>query len=440
MGLPFPYNPPHLDSARTSCQPQRRCPHITPNMPNSSCSNPAPPRQSFSQGRRHGYTFSKTRSDVPTTVIHPQSNLPTPTTSISGRESRNNGSHGPSGAISPRASPRQMPKRLVASMQGFRDVCEWVSKVEPGRSASEDQDYESTSGWVHPSGGEPPTAQAHLSPPKAPRSGASELDPAHIFGGVVDELTGTAVEKFGSMSLSSSRKRSISQGPEKCHKRSRLGPCQDPASAGSISDFEERDTVLAEHLGKAAPRIWPCPFFVRDRASYLSCWTRHCLLSVGDVREHLCTAHLEPIHCSVCYETFPTVRLRDTHMRSQECHFQLPVVFDGLRDSQVRDLGRQVTAEDKAPGLQARQWVKMWCIVFSCTQLPPSPFYFSQQELAVYEFRRFWARHGEHIIANVLAKHRLRQYKIENEERSLQALSSLVADRAVDRLLLSQDT
>lgn len=403
-------------------------------MHNSSCSNECPSKQSISQTRRHDYTVSITRSDVPKTLIHPQSNLPTPTTSISGRGSRKNGSFGYTGARSFRASPRQVPERVVASVQGFQGVCEWISKVEPGSFASESQDYGGTPGWRNCSEGKGTTAQEHLSTHEAPK-----LDPAHRFAGVVDELTRTAVERFRSVHVSPSRKRSISPCPEKCRKRSRLSPCQHPASAGSMSDSEDSDIILVEHPAEAAPRIWPCPFFVRDRVSYRSCWTRHCLLSLEDVREHLCSVHLEPIHCSVCYETFPTVKLRDTHMRSQECHHRLPVIFDGLRDSQVRELERQGTAK-RAPGLQARQWVKMWCIVFSCTQLPPSPFSFSQQELAVYEFRRFWKKYGQNIIAGVLEKHRLRQYQIENEERSLQALYGIVADNAVDRLLLTQDT
>lgn len=324
---------------------------------------------------------------------------------------------------------------MVAGVPGFQDVREWVSKIEPGNSAHEDQQYEGSLRWPQLLERKIPANEEQL----MSRPGASVLDPAHKFGEVVDELTRTAVERFGSVHASPSRKRSISPCTEKCRKRSRLGPCQDPTSAGSISDFEEGDVVLVEHPVEAPAQIWPCPFFVRDRTSYLSCWTRHCLLSVDDVREHLCSAHLEPIHCSVCYETFQTVKLRDSHMRRQECLHRLPTVFDGLRDSQVRELERQGAAGDKAVGLQARQWVKMWCIVFSCTQLPPSPFSFSTQELAVPEFRRFWMTHGEDIIANVLAKHKLRQYKIENEERSLQALYSLVADHAVDRLVLTQN-
>lgn len=250
----------------------------------------------------------------------------------------------------------------------------------------------------------------------------------------------TAVEKFVSTHLGPLRKRSVSPGSDKSRKRSRLSLSEDQRRDDFIFDCGQSNTAPVEHPAEAAPRIWPCPFFVRDRRLYRNCWTRHWLLSLADVREHLCTVHLEPIHCPVCYGTFPAVSLRDKHMRSQNCHFELPPGFDGLRDSQIRDLEKQGIAEDMAPGIQERQWVKMWCIVFSCTRRPQSPFCFSRQELAVYEFRRFWEMHGQHIIANFLEIHGLQQYEIENEERSLQALFSRVADHAADHLLLTNVT
>lgn len=405
-------------------------------MHNSTSTNAASLRQSITQEHCHCCTGSRTLSDVPTTLMPHQNNLLTPTTSTSGRELGNNDGHGGSNDPSSRASPRHMPE----NMQIFQGVCEWVSTVEPGNTVCEDEKYESTSEWVHLSKSRSlPAAERQLDRHKPPTSDAQLPHPAHQFAGVVDELAKTAVEGFRSVQVSPQRKRSMSPCPEKCRKRSRLGPGQDPTSAGSNSDSEERSVVLFQRPTDTAPRIWPCPFFVRDRVSYLSCWTRHCLLTLEDVREHLCSVHLEPIHCSVCFETFPTVTLRDTHMRSRDCLHQLPVIFDGLRDSQVRELQRQGKSDDKLPCLRARQWVKMWCIVFSCTQLPPSPFSFSQREFAVYEFRQFWETHGENIIADVMAKYRLQDYKIENEERSLQALYSLVADHAVDCLVVTQD-
>jgi hypothetical protein len=87
--------------------------------------------------------------------------------------------------------------------------------------------------------------------------------------------------------------------------------------------------------------------------------------------------------------------------------------------------------------LQARQWIKIWSVVFSCTQPPPSPFSLSQRELEVYKFRRFWELFGEDIIADVLAKHRLQRYEIEHEERQLDELYLAVADRAVDCVLVT---
>lgn len=409
-------------------------------MPYSSCLTSTLPQQLLSQARADGHSCPKTCTGVPPTPINPRSSLPIPTTSMSGHEAANTGSYGPLGAERLLASPTQVPKPVLASKKWFQEVCEWRSEIDLETSASDNQDYEGTSGWIHCSQMEPMTARARVSPPKATGPGSSELDPEHIFGSVVGELTRTAVEKFGSMHLSPSRKRSISPGPATCRKRSRSGSCQDSSTSGLIGASEATDPVRVTRPAQTAPRMWPCPFFVRDKDLHRSCLTRHCFLSVDEVRKHLCTEHLEPIHCSVCYKTFQTIRLRDEHMRSRECDYELPYGFDGLRDSQLRDLQKQGTVEDKATILQERQWVKLWCIVFSCTRRPQSPFSFSRQELAVYEFRRFWESHGEHIIANVLAEHGLQRYDIANEERSLEALSHLVADNAVDYLLLTHDT
>lgn len=400
-------------------------------MNNSNSPNTASLRQSVKQGTRHGRTVSTTRSNMLTTMIHPLSNLPTPAASISGNDMRHSGSRGHMGAISTRTISREIP------MRGLQDIREWASSVEAASSPSEDKGSESPMERLNLyECKNSPTAQEHLDAHSAHRPAASELDAAHEFAGRVEELTQTAVEKFHSRHMMQPRKRLLDTQSRNCRKRSRRSSRQDLAPARFTSDSEESDIVLVEHPVETAPRIWPCPFFVRDRSAHRKC-LRYALLSVSDVRQHLCSVHLEPIHCSVCYETFTTVKLRDAHMQGQECLHKLPVIFDGLRDSQVHELERQGMAEDKIPGRQERQWVKIWRVVFSCTQPPPSPFSLSQQELSVYEFRRFWKKHGETIIAEVLASHRLQQYAIANEERSLEALYSLVADSAVDRLLLT---
>lgn len=376
--------------------------------------------------------------DLPATLNHQQSSLPTPVTSIFGCEVRHSGNHSYPDAESSYASLEQILKRVGTSVRGCNDVCEWVSNIEREKSPSEDPDSGNPSDWTHLSAGRTRSlTESHMQNYETYSSGVLKFEPAHNFAGVVDELTSTAVETFHLTHTKPSRKRSMETTSEKGHKRPRLGSCQDPASAASVSETTENDTFPVEHPIESMPRVWPCPFFVRDRVSHLSCLTRHCLLSMNDVREHLCSEHLEPIHCSVCYETFSTARIRDDHMRSRKCSHRLPVIFDGIGDCQVRELQRQGSAADKIPDLQASQWIKIWSVVFSCTRPPPSLFSFSQEELRVYQFRRFWEKYGEKMIADVLEKHRLQHYNIEDEERNLDALHLLVADRAVDCLLLT---
>lgn len=126
-------------------------------------------------------------------------------------------------------------------------------------------------------------------------------------------------------------------------------------------------------------------------------------------------------------------------MRPRNCRHQLPVIFDGLRDSQVQELDRLSSATDKGPGLQERQWIKIWSIAFSCTQPPTSPFALDEGELEVYRFRRFWERHGENIIADVSANHGLQQYEIKDEERNLEVLYLLVGKHAADSVWFTQN-
>lgn len=126
-------------------------------------------------------------------------------------------------------------------------------------------------------------------------------------------------------------------------------------------------------------------------------------------------------------------------MRSWECFYRPPVAFDGITDVQVRELDEQGGAGDKISGLQQRQWLKFWQIVFPNAHPPPSPFLFTKRELKVYELRRFWNRAGEKIISDVLKQRGLQEWSIENEERNLEALYSIVSDRAADEVLTLQD-
>lgn len=259
--------------------------------------------------------------------------------------------------------------------------------------------------------------------------GALELD--HGSAAVVEKVTHAAVRRFLSLRKSLSAKRSARPCAHQSRKRQRRCSPRAQATGVSHSDSEESDFAQS----KQPMVFWPCPYFVQDREAYKSCLTRHCLLSLNDVREHLCLMHQIPIYCSVCYETFPTVTLRDSHMRSQECTWQQPKVFKGITDAQVRKLEEQVDLGDRILVLQQRHWLKFWHIVFPKIDPPASPFDFTKHELEVYEVRRFWNRAGKKITADALEPCELQEWTDGSEKRSLKALYSIISDCAVDEVL-----
>lgn len=265
--------------------------------------------------------------------------------------------------------------------------------------------------------------------------GALELDPRHASTAVVEKVTRVAVQEFWSSRKLSSAKRPAKPCAHRSRKRLRPGSRRASATSVSCSDTEDSDSVLVEKPMATESGIWPCPFFVKDRKAYASCLTRHCLLSLNDVREHLYLMHQIPTYCSVCYDTFSTVRLRDDHMGRRECDYQRPKAFDGITDAQLRALEEQVDTEDKILESQRSQWLRFWHIIFPNDDLPPSPLSFTSQELKVYELRRFWNRTGEKITSEVLEPQELQEWVNGNGERDLGTLYSLVSDCAADELL-----
>lgn len=268
--------------------------------------------------------------------------------------------------------------------------------------------------------------------------GAPELDLSDESTAVVNKVTRVAVQQYYSFRRLSSAKRPAKPRKHRSRKRPRPGSRQASATGVSYSDSEDSDAVLVEQRMATELKFWPCPFFVKDRKAYKSCLTRHCLLSLDDVREHLCLMHQIPAYCSVCYEKFLTVRLRDDHMRTLECAYRPRRPFIGITDAQVRELEEQVDIGDRILSLQQRHWLKFWQIVFPDADPPSSPFYFTRQELKVYELRRFWNQTGQKIISAVLEPHELQEWTNGNKERDLETLYSIVFDRAADEVLQLQ--
>lgn len=394
----------------------------------------------------HQSMTSKAGSDTSTNLVQDKACLHTPTTSEFGSHNGYNDAHNcpaPSPfSPSPTPLPIRVPKHEGPKGRRVQDVCNSAPDTEqrkPRRSARSSVYPSKRAHSPHDRG--PTRFEEFLDTSETYSCGVSKLDPGHQFATVVDEITSIAVKRFCSLRIHAPVAKSIDSLPRRRRKRSRLAHRKKSATVAPSSGSEVSDDILTgQRPVKVEPKVWPCPFFVKDRKSHISCLTRHCLLSIADVREHLILKHRRPLYCSVCYEVFPTDKLRDAHMRSWECvHLpEPPTVLEGITDAQVQLLEEQENSGDLVSGSQLIQWYQVWQVVFPHAQPFPWPCSFSSREFKVYELRRFWKRNGEGIISDVLREHQLQGYNIANEERNLKALFSLVADRAVDDLLLIQ--
>lgn len=280
-----------------------------------------------------------------------------------------------------------------------------------------------------------PATEEYLNTPEKYDRGAPKLPLRHDLSAVVGTLARAVVDAF-SATKPESEKASTASYRSHFRKRSRMESWKEVGNVAIHSDWEESGEVLVDQPLAAGPKVWPCPFFVKDRKFYASCLTRHCLSSMSDVRQHLILMHRLPLYCSVCYETFTTVRSRNIHMRKRQCVCLPPVELDGITYAQMRKLEDQEKAGSKVTASQHEQWYAIWRTVFSQTPPPPSPFSFTEHELEVYKLRRFWNNSGKNIVSDVLKERGLQDFVAGKGKNDLEVLYSLVVERAAQELLL----
>lgn len=286
------------------------------------------------------------------------------------------------------------------------------------------------------------TLSPELDTPETYSRTLPKLDPGHPFASqdITEKLTDIFLAEF-----SSTRRTSTASTPHASgRKRAKRSSSQPQRTTGKL---------LSGDRCKADTRFFACPYYLHNRQKHITCSTRHCLLTIHDVREHLCLEHKRPPFCPVCYEVFSTYTARDEHLRRQDCPLRSPVAIEGLTVAQLEELeemGQDEQDEDERDEaasehcetaenvLRSSQWYDVWSVVFPATPTDTVlPFLTAERESRVYEMRRFWNVHGQRIISDVLEERGMKGYSIENEERNLEALFCFVADCAVDRMMAS---
>lgn len=244
------------------------------------------------------------------------------------------------------------------------------------------------------------------------------------------ELADIAKEQFLTSCQIRPAKRYLIPWLGQTRKRPKLTKPTDHLEAFHTSEFDDGETVVVKKT-----KFFACPFYIWDK-KYTKCITRHHLLSIEDVKDHVLWDHRQPVFCPLCKQEFPSSRNRDIHIRLRNCHLNTAKTPAGITYDQDDMLNR----EERSSLSEESRWFQVWDIIFPQLEHPPSAFYTGERELSICAFRQFWMQRGEEIIAAFLQNKGCRRYSIQNEERELQAIFDLVAENVVDRIFFDSAT
>lgn len=260
-------------------------------------------------------------------------------------------------------------------------------------------------------------------PNKSPPSAHGVLDADQIS----KELADIAAKQFLSSCQSKPAKRCLVPWLKQTRKRQKLTKSFDHLEILDTSDSDDGETIVVERA-----RFFACPFYVRDK-KYTKCITRHHLVSIEDVKDHILWEHRQPVFCPLCKDEFPSGRTRDIHIRLRNCHLKDFGIPEGITNDQDDRLNR----EERSYLSEELRWFQIWDIIFPHIEHPPSAFYAGAREISVCAFRKFWMQSGQEIVADFLQKKECRSYSIQNEERELQAIYERVVENVVDEIFVN---
>jgi hypothetical protein len=150
--------------------------------------------------------------------------------------------------------------------------------------------------------------------------------------------------------------------------------------------------------GKTKRSLLACPFCKKDPLRYSSCY-RQILTKISYVKQHLSRHHRLPIYCPVCMANFDTEEDRDVHSRARICDEQPITQFEGVSESQKKQLSKKVPPKMS----ESDQWYTIFDILFPGHQpRPKSPYIDSNMSEELSAFRDFATNQGSGIMIGVL--------------------------------------
>ncbi|KAF2738685.1 hypothetical protein EJ04DRAFT_509259 [Polyplosphaeria fusca] len=133
-------------------------------------------------------------------------------------------------------------------------------------------------------------------------------------------------------------------------------------------------------------RLLACPFAKKDPLRHRKCF-KYVLQDIARLKQHLMRVHRIPVHCARCSKIFSTEDERDSHLRQlPECPIEPPRRWDGISESQKRQLGKRVSIKKT----KEENWYFIFKTLFPDTTLPETPYiddlHLSEDLLALRDF------------------------------------------------------
>lgn len=137
-------------------------------------------------------------------------------------------------------------------------------------------------------------------------------------------------------------------------------------------DKEHRPVNKKRAKFESTPLQFACPFWKLDPNKHRSC-SSATLSEIRYVKQHILRRHVQPIHCSTCWEIFEGKEDYTFHLRRMSCvrddssKLELEGIDPDLKDVLLSWRAKRGSSKEK-------QWFELWTILFPDLPYPSSPF------------------------------------------------------------------
>ncbi|KXH30540.1 hypothetical protein CNYM01_02951 [Colletotrichum nymphaeae SA-01] len=135
-------------------------------------------------------------------------------------------------------------------------------------------------------------------------------------------------------------------------------------------DEEPKASTSKRARSKSTQHQFACPFWKLDPHKQRSCYSAT-LSEIRYVKQHILRRHVQPTHCTICMETFDSLKDLDRHLMQRSCATSSDPVYEGINEDQRHELQYWSARRGSS---KIDQWFELWDMIFPGIPRPNSPF------------------------------------------------------------------